>query len=117
LHLRTAQPGWLPTHGSDQACPEMEWEALLAVEAADTIVGVLHRAHRQDRTPTLPPRALYEDNRDFNEAVDDSHEPGRFCEVEFRPSEVQGQMEPESHRVYFAEFATSSGSPPVTGES
>lgn len=93
------------SHGSDQARPAMEWvQALLAAEAADTIVGFLHRVHRQDHTPAPSPRALYEDNPDFNEAVDDAHELVRIYEVEFQPSEVLFQMEPESYRVYLAEF-------------
>lgn len=101
------------SHGSDQARPAMEWvQALLAAEAADTIVGFLHRVHRQDHTPAPSPRALYEDNQDFNEVVDDAHEPVRIYDVEFRPSEVLFQMEPESYRVYLAEFeATPGGSP------
>ena len=100
------------SHGSEQARPAMEWvQALLAAEAADTIVGFLHRVHRQDRTPAPSPRTLYEDNPDFNEAVDEAHEPVRIYDAEFRPSEVLFQMEPESYRVYLAEFETeSSGS-------
>jgi len=40
------------SHGSDQPRPAMESvQALMAAEAADTIVGFLHRVHRQDRTP------------------------------------------------------------------
>lgn len=104
------------SHGSGQARPAMEWvQALLAAEAADTIVGFLHRVHRQDRTPAPSPRALYEDNQDFNESVDDAHEPVRIFDVEFRPSEVLFQMEPESYRVYLAEFETASDSSPETG--
>ena len=79
-------------------------QALLAAEAADTIVGFLHRVHRQDRTPPSLPRALYEDNPEFNESLDDAHGMIRINEVEFRPSEVLFQMEPESYRVYLAEF-------------
>jgi hypothetical protein len=36
--------------------------------------------------------------------VDDTHGMIRIFEVEFRPSEVLFQMEPESYRVYLAEF-------------
>lgn len=93
------------SHGSDKPRPAMESvQALLAAEAADTIVGFLHRVHRQDRTPPASPRALYDDNPDFNDSVDESHGMIRIYEVEFRPSEVLFQMEPESYRVYLAEF-------------
>jgi hypothetical protein len=93
------------SHGSDKPRPAMESvQALLAAEAADTIVGFLHRIHRQDRTPPASPRALYEDNPDFNDSVDETHGLIRIFEVEFRPSDVLFQMEPESYRVYLAEF-------------
>jgi len=98
------------SHGSDKPRPAMESvQALLAAEAADTIVGFLHRVHRQDRTPPASPRALYDDNPDFNDSVDESHGMIRIYEVEFRPSEVLFQMEPESYRVYLAEFDSEGG--------
>lgn len=93
------------SHGSGNPRPAMESvQALLAAEAADTIVGFLHRVHRQDRTPPPSPGALYEDNPDFNDSVDETHGMIRIFEVEFQPSEVLFQMEPESYRVYLAEF-------------
>jgi hypothetical protein len=93
------------SHGSGDARPAMESvQALLAAEAADTIVGFLHRVHRQDRTPPPSPRASYENNPAFNASVDEIHGMIRIFEVEFRPSEVLFQMEPESYRVYVAEF-------------
>lgn len=93
------------SHGSGAPRPPMESvQALLAAEAADTIVGFLHRVHRQDRTPLPSSRALYADNSAFNDSVDETHGMIRIFEVEFRPSEVLFQMEPESYRVYLAEF-------------
>jgi hypothetical protein len=93
------------SHGSGIPRPMMESvQALLAAEAADTIVGFLHRVHRQDRTPPVSPRAFYDDNRDFNESVDEAHGMVRIYDVEFRASEVLFEMEPESYRVYLAEF-------------
>ncbi len=93
------------SHGSAQPRPAMETvQALLAAEAADTIVGFLHRVHRQYRTPPPSPRALYDANQAFNDWVDGSHGPIRILEVEFRASEVLFQMEPESYRIYAAEF-------------
>lgn len=95
------------SHGSGNPRPEMEGvQALLAAEAADAIVGFLHRVHRQDRAFTPNPRAEYEDNADFNESVDETHGVIRIFESQFRPSEVLFQMEPETYRVYLAEFAT-----------
>jgi len=93
------------SHGSGAPRPPMESvQALLAAEAADTIIGFLHRVHRQDRTPLPSPRAPYDDNPEFNASVDEAHGMIRIYEVEFRPSEVLFQMEPESYRVYLAEF-------------
>jgi len=94
------------SHGSDKPRPAMEAvQARLAAQAADTIVGFLYRIHLQDRTlPT--PRALYDDNSAFNEFVDEAHGLIQIFEVELRPSEVLFQAEPESYRVYLAEFNT-----------
>ncbi len=91
--------------GSDNPRPAMESvQALLAAETADTIVGFIHRVHRQDRKPPPSRSATYEDNAAFNESVDESHGIIRIFDSEFRPSEVLFQMEPESYRVYLAEF-------------
>lgn len=93
------------SHGSDKPRPAMESvQALMAAEAADTIVGFLHRVHRQDRTPSPSPRALYDENEAFNDSVDEAYGPIRILEIEFRASEVLLQMEPESYRIYAAEF-------------
>jgi Abortive infection C-terminus len=104
------------SHGSGNPRPAMESvQALLAAEAADTIVGFIHRVHRQDRTPPPSPRAMYEDNTSFNDSVDESHGMIRIFDAEFRPSEVLFQMEPETYRVYLAEFDgedTETGSEP-----
>lgn len=93
------------SHGSDQARPAMEaTQALMAAEAADTIIGFLHRVHRQDRTPPTSPRAHYDANKAFNDSVDESQGPIRILETEFRASEVLFLMEPETYRIYAAEF-------------
>jgi hypothetical protein len=96
------------SHGSGAPRPPMESvQALMAAEAADTIVGFLHRVHRQDRTPppSLPAPLLYDDNAEFNDSVDEAHGAIRIYDAEFRPSEVLFQMEPEGYRVYLAEFS------------
>lgn len=93
------------SHGAGAPRPVMESvQALLAAEAADTIVGFLHRVHRQDRTAPPSPRALYAGNWAFNDSIDETHGPIRILEIEFRPSEVLFQMEPETYRIYAAEF-------------
>lgn len=93
------------SHGSGSPRPVMEAvQALLAAQSADTIVSFIYRVHRQDRTPAPSPRALYDENSAFNESVDESHATVRIFDVEFRPSEVLFQMEPETYRVYLTEF-------------
>lgn len=93
------------SHGSGNRRPAMESvQALLAAGAADAIVGFLHRVHRQDRTSPPSPEVVYDDNPDFNTYVDDAHGTIRVFEAEFRPSEILFQMEPETYRVYLAEF-------------
>lgn len=79
-------------------------QALMAAEAADTIVGFLYRVHRQDRRPTASPPAPYDENPAFNDSVDESHGMIRIFDVELRPSEVLFEMEPGSYRIYLAEF-------------
>jgi hypothetical protein len=93
------------SHGAGAPRPPMESvQALLAAEAADTIVGFIHRVHRQDRAPPPSPRATYDGNEAFNDSVDEIHGPIRILQIEFRASEVLFQMEPESYRIYAAEF-------------
>ena len=91
------------SHGSGGTRPTMEAaQALLAAETADTIVGFLHRVHRQDRTPL--PGPTFENNGDFNSHVDELFGPVVIFDVEFKPSDVLFEMEPESYRIYLAEF-------------
>ena len=92
------------SHGSGEPRPAMEGiQALLAAQAADTIVGFLHRVHRQDRT--LPASELvFEDNELLNDHLDQSFGPFTVLDVTFRASEVLFQMEPETYRIYLTEF-------------
>lgn len=93
------------SHGSEGERPQLEAvQAMLAAQAADVIVGFLYRVHRQDRAVPPSPRAEYETNSDFNDQVDDAHGPIRIFEAEFRPSEVLFELEPQTYRVYLAEF-------------
>ena len=107
------------SHGSGAPRPPMESvQALLAAEAADTVVGFLHRVHRQDRAAPPAPRAPFDDNPEFNDSVDEAHGMIRIYEAEFRPSEVLFEMEPESYRVYLAEFdaETEAADVPIAGD-
>jgi hypothetical protein len=92
------------SHGSGRPRPALEGvQALLAAQAADAIVGFLHRVHLLDRNPPPPP-LRYETNQAFNDYVDETHEPFRVFEIELQPSRVLFEMEPETYRMYLAEF-------------
>jgi len=99
------------SHGVGSTRPAMESaQALLAAGAADTIVGFLHRVHRQDHTSPPSPLEQFEGNQAFNDSADEAHGPIRIFESEFRASEVLFQMEPETYRIYATEFEDESES-------
>lgn len=93
------------SHGSDSPRPAMEAvQALLVAETSDAVVGFLHRVHRQDRIPIPSMRPEYDENSEFNDHIDEIHDIICILGVEFRPSEVLFQMEPETYRIYLADF-------------
>ena len=92
-------------------------QALLAAEAADAIVGFLHRVHREDRTPPRPEGGTFDDNPAFNDSLDESFGPFRIHETEFRASEVLFALEPETYRIYLADFDETADSGPNAQES
>lgn len=95
------------SHGSERERPEMETtQALLAAQAADTMIGFLHRVHRQGRDQAQTSSLDFDSSPEFNDWVDLEHRSVQIFDSEFRPSEVLFQMEPESYRVYLAEFLT-----------
>jgi len=94
------------SHGSGAPRPTMESaQALLAAEAADAIIGFLHRCHQQGRVLPLSARAIFEQNSAFNDYVDETYGVIRIFDVEFPSSEILFKMEPETYRVYQTEFA------------
>lgn len=93
------------SHGSDSHRPAMEGvQAVLAAEAADAIVGFLHRVHYQERLAPSKPHLEYEGNQDFNDHVDRANEVVRIFDLEYRPSEVLFRIDYEAYRVYLAEY-------------
>jgi hypothetical protein len=102
------------SHGSGTPRADLEaTHGLLVAEAADAIVGFLYRMHTADRTPRLSPRAEFEANDAYNGWIDDQHELIAIFESTFHPCEVLFQIEPETYRIYQAEFlaATEAGEP------
>lgn len=92
------------SHGSGRQRPALESvQALLAAQAADAIVGFLHRVHLLDRN-SPPPPLRYEANQAFNDYVDEEHESFRVFGVNLQSSLVLFEMEPETYRLSLAEF-------------
>ena len=79
--------------------------ALLVAQTADTIVGFLHRVHRQERA--LLPGALleYEHNPEFNESIDEANAPVKIFGLEYKLSEVLFSVDKEGYRDALAGFA------------
>lgn len=100
------------SHGSSDSRPVMESvQALLAAQAADAIVGFLHRVHRQDRTPLPGKNPQYDDNAAFNEYVDDANEIVQIFDLRYRPSEVLFRMDQDAYLATLTEFASESSTP------
>jgi hypothetical protein len=106
------------SHGAGKPRPAMEGiQALLAAESADAIIGFLYRVHRQDRTPEPTTSGTgFEENGAFNDHVDGAFGPFTVFDAEFRASEVLFQLEPETYRIYMAEFDGADEAAPDRGE-
>ena len=112
------------SHGSGNPRPVMESvQAFLAAEAADAIVGFLHRVHRQDRTPPPSLRAMYDEHPAFNaltkttptaQSASSRQSSGRAMSC--------SRWSRRPYRVYLAEFdaeaegAEAGAAPDVPGE-
>lgn len=88
------------SHGADGPRPALEaLQALLAAQAADTLVGFLYRVHLQERTIVpVAPRLEFDDNDAFNAYLDEANEVVRIFELEYRPSEVLFSVDQDAYR-------------------
>ena len=96
------------SHGYETDRARMEQaQATLVAGAADVIIGFLYEMHAQSRVDNAGTiQSLYDENQDFNNSIDDTHEICVILEAEFWPSAVLFQMEPETYRLRLAEFKT-----------
>lgn len=88
------------SHGADGPRPTLEsLQALLAAQAADTLIGFLYRVHLQDRmiVPTAPP-LVFDDCTKFNAYLDEANEVVRIFELKYRPSEVLFSVDQDAYR-------------------
>lgn len=106
------------SHGAEGPRPGMESvQALLAAQAADAIVGFLHRVHRQDRI-TLPIAQMkFEDNEDFNDFIDEANSQVRIFDNLYRPSEVLFAVDHPAYRDLLSDYKPSSAEDEGAAES
>ncbi|MGP0595266.1 abortive infection family protein [Nitrospira sp. T9] len=87
------------SHGSEGTRPIMETvQALLAAQAADAIIGFLHRIHRQQENTHPTERFEYGDNVEFNAYLDEANEEVQIFELTYRPSEVLFAVDLDAYR-------------------
>jgi hypothetical protein len=93
------------SHGVGSPRPVMESvQALLVAQAADAIIGFLHRVHRQMRDDLPSSRFKYDNNNDFNYYVDDANEQVQIFDLVYRPSEVLFAVDQEAYRDLLTGF-------------
>ncbi len=96
------------SHGSEGSRPAMETvQALLAAQAADAIIGFLHRIHRQQGNSQPTERLEYGDNEDFNAYIDEANEEIRIFELTYRPSEILFSVDLDAYRDLLANYEPS----------
>lgn len=93
------------SHGSSGPRLVMESvQALLAAQAADAIVGFLHRVHNQERATLPGTRLVFGDSEAFNNYVDDANHVVQIFDLEYRPSEVLFNVDFEAYRELLSSF-------------
>lgn len=94
------------SHGADAPRPAMEGvQAFLAAQAADAIVGFLHRVHRQDLSRPRSVPLEYEDNLELNEWIDQQNPAIQILALPpYKPSEVLFFVDQEAYRDLLASY-------------
>jgi hypothetical protein len=100
------------SHGADQPRPVMEnVQAVLAAQAADTIIGFLYGVHCQQYSASRARPPEYDDNPNFNAYVDETNDPVRIFSLEYLPSEVLFYVDEQAYRDALADYAKDESSP------
>lgn len=94
------------SHGSHGPRAALEGvHAILAAQTADAIVGFLYRVHCADRARPVMPRLELDDNREFNEWIDEENDPVLiFALPPYRPSEVLFNVDQEAYRDLLSQY-------------
>jgi len=99
----------IASHGRDVSASRLEArQAMLAAQAADTIVSFLYRIHRDALGQTPGARVYYDDHADFNKAFDEENEPIRLGELVLQPSRVLFHADREAYKAALNEFIADS---------
>lgn len=93
------------SHGSDAPRPRLESiQALLAAEAADTIVGFFYRVHQQDRSALQTSNAPPENDPEFDAYIDEQFPAVSIFQEDFLSSKILYDLAPEPYRLYLSEY-------------
>lgn len=93
------------SHGSDGPKPILESvQAMLAAEAADTIVGFFYRVHLKDRSLVRESVKTQDRDIDFDAYIDDQYPTIQIFQEDFAASKVLYELAPEPYRLYLDEY-------------
>ena len=93
------------SHGGDSLRPSMEQtHAILAAQSADTIVGFLYHIHAPSRDPASEMEFSPKRDLNFDRYLDEQYETFDILASRFVPSDILFQMEPNSYRIFLADF-------------
>ena len=95
----------MASHGRDVYSAKLDVRhAILAAQAADTIVSFLYRVHNDARRQTPRARVYYEDHAVFNDTFDRDNEPIQLGGVELLPSRVLFHGDREAYKSALIEY-------------
>ncbi len=93
------------SHGKDSYTPAIDpIYAHLAARAADSLVNFLYRAHRLFPANASKRRLFLEDNKAFNEYLDEIFQPVEVMGLVFRMSEVLFNVDSQAYREALIEY-------------
>lgn len=93
------------SHGRDAYAASLAaTQAGFVARTADALVSFLYKVHRDYPTNSGTRHPSYEDEADFNDYVDELHDPVRIFDLTYRPSEVLFHVDREAYRDILAGF-------------
>ena len=95
----------MASHGRDVDSGRLDVRhAILAAQAADTIVSFLYRIHRDTRAQTPGARVYYDDHAEFNDTFDHDNEPIQLGGVELLSSRVLFYGDREAYKAALDDY-------------